>query len=281
MVSPSKVSLLPYRKTNRSIGDGSSASGTAYHDDVKLSTSNLTVKAAVVETATRVSSSITQDPAMSGLLGLAFNHNSTVSPRQPTFLSQLVDQGIDYFSVDIRWQNLSIYNFGYYEPSMVVGNLSWQPIKNDSDFWEVYMTTYRIGGQNVKYIHSYNVVVDTGTTLALLPDAIVKNYYDAVNGSVYSSEYAGYTFPCDTVLPDFIFGFADDLSEYTVPGYYMNYMPTDNGFCYGGIQSNVGLSFSLLGDIFLKAVYAVFDNSKQAVGFGNKDLNSPPWPYTR
>jgi aspergillopepsin I len=36
--------------------------------------------------------------------------------------------------------------------------------------------------------------------------------------------------------------------------------------CYGGIQSNQGLSMQILGDSFLKAFYVVFDLRGPSIG---------------
>jgi aspergillopepsin I len=51
---------------------------------------------------------------------------------------------------------------------------------------------------------------------------------------------------------------------------YINYAPVDNtgSQCFGGIQSNTGIGFTILGDIFLKSVFVVFDESQNTPRLG-------------
>lgn len=94
-----------------SYGDGSFAAGTVYNDIVQLG--NVVLPNATIESAGTVSSSLTSDRSMSGLLGLAINHPSTAWPKQPTILQQLGDQLDDnLFSVDLKYQAEGTYDFG-------------------------------------------------------------------------------------------------------------------------------------------------------------------------
>ncbi|KAK3953394.1 aspartic peptidase domain-containing protein [Pseudoneurospora amorphoporcata] len=60
---------------------------------------------------------------------------------------------------------------------------------------------------NQRISYPFTTIADTGTTLLLLPDSIVSDYYSAIPGASYSSEWAGYLFPCSyaSSLPDWSF----------------------------------------------------------------------------
>lgn len=101
----------------------------------------------------------------------------------------------------------------------------------------------------------------------LLPSSIVSDYYSQVPGAEDNQRVGGYTFPCSADAPSFTV----DINGYkaTVPGNLVKYAPIRQGSstCFGGIQSNSGLGFSILGDTFLKSQYAVFDSQGPRVGF--------------
>lgn len=39
--------------------------------------------------------------------------------------------------------------------------------------------------------------------------------------------------------------------------------------CYGGVQSNSGSSLQIFGDVFLKALFVVFDQRGPSLGFAS------------
>lgn len=116
-------------------------------------------------------------------------------------------------------------------------------------------------------------IADTGTTLLMLDDSIVKDYYSQVSGAEDSTQEGGYVFPCDTTMPDFSFGVGDGYI--TVPGEYINWAAVDstNTTCYGGLQSDASIGFSIFGDIALKSAYVVFDGAEGRVGWAAKTLS--------
>lgn len=113
-------------------------------------------------------------------------------------------------------------------------------------------------------------IADTGTTLLMLDDSIVSDYYSQVSGAEDSEEEGGYVFSCDATLPDFSFNVGS--GNITVPGSYINWAAVDttNTTCYGGLQSDSSIGFSIFGDIALKAAYVVFDGAEGRVGWAAK-----------
>jgi len=94
----------------------------------------------------------------------------------------------------------------------------------------------------------------------------VKAYYGSIQGASYDSTQGGYTVPCSAKLPDF--GVSIGGKTFTVPGSYINYAPVSASTCFGGIQANTGIGFTIFGDIFLKSVYAIFDQTQSAPRLG-------------
>lgn len=117
-------------------------------------------------------------------------------------------------------------------------------------------------------------IADTGTTLLMLPDTVVSDYYSQVSGASDSTEEGGYIFSCDATLPDFSFNIGE--GSITVPGTYINFQPVSTGSssCYGGIQSDSGIGMAIFGDIALKAALVVFDSGNSQVGWAAKDTSS-------
>lgn len=220
-------------------------------------------------------------------MGLAINLSTTVTSDEShgedenTFgiVSQLKAQGVDSIGCDLQFHNKGTFSFGKVNTSAYIGEMHYQPVISGKGYWQVQLSTIRYADSNETLVHAWPAIIDTGTSLMLMgSDDIVDGYWNLVPSAKYSFAEYGYVFLCNETLPDFHFGFVEDWSEFTVPGRYLNYSKsvggtTGAGWCYGGLQSsNMGLT--IMGDVFLKALYVDFNIAKESVGFANKHLLS-------
>jgi len=266
--TPSKTSKLLSGETwDISYGDGSSASGNVYTDTVSVGASTVTGQA--VELAKTVSAEFVSD-ASDGLLGLAFDSINTVTPnQQKTFFFNAIAQGLPLpvFTANLKKGKPGNYNFGYIDSSEYTGSITYVPVSTANGFWEFTGNGYAVGtGSFVS--SSIDAIADTGTTLLYLPAAAVKAYYAKVSGATNSNAAGGYIFPCSATLPSITLGIGSYKA--VVPGTYINYAPYSGSSCFGGIQSNAGIGFSIYGDIFLKSQFVVFNGNVPELGFAAK-----------
>ncbi|KAI6632355.1 hypothetical protein MCOR08_005535 [Pyricularia oryzae] len=253
-------------------GDGSGASGNVYTDVVDIG--GVVSQNQAVETASQISAQFTQDSNNDGLVGLAFSSINTVQPnRQLTFFDKVKGSlGQPILGVDLRHNAPGAYDFGFADSTRYTGSISYVPVDNSQGFWAFTANGYSVSGGSSNPDVQMTGIADTGTSLLLLDDSIVSDYY-ANTGAQNDASQGGYVFDCGTQLPDFSFNVRSNTI--TIPGSLMNYATVQDGSstCFGGLQSNNGVGQSIFGDIALKAAYVVFDNSDSPqLGWANKNI---------
>ncbi|KAI0454975.1 secreted aspartic proteinase precursor [Xylaria acuta] len=253
-------------------GDHSYSSGIVYRDEVTLG--GVTVKDQAVEVATNVSRQFTMDGNTDGLLGLAFSKINTVKPKQENTWFDNAVKTLDapVWTADLKYGQPGTYDFGFINNTKHKGNISYVDVDSSNGLWTINTSGYRVGNGTFQAV-SFKAIADTGTSLALLPENIVKEYYSAVTDAIYDEQWDGYTFPCTTRPPKFVLGVGE--ARITIPSKYINYSADiNNHTCYGGIQSDGKIGFSILGDVFLKSAFVVFDATpdKPLLGLAKKKL---------
>ena len=207
-----------------------------------------------------------QPPSTPGYLGLA--------PVSGNFFSNAVAQGLSpaLFTLNLKKGAVGTLSFGTIDTSAYTGTITRVAVNTANGFWEVVASGYAVGSAGFVSV-AIESVADTGTTLLLLPQSVVSAYYAKVPGAANSASQGGYIFPCSAVLPSFTLGIGTYRG--VVPGTYLNYAPVTAGgtTCFGGMQSNTGIAFSILGDVFLKSQFVVFQGPKNpTLGFAAKPL---------
>ena len=241
-----------------SYGDGSSASGKVYKDTVTIG--GVTATSQAVEAAATVSAQFAQDVDTDGLVGLAFSSINTVSPTQQTTFFDTVKSQLakPLFAAQLKYHAAGTYDFGFLDSSKYTGAITYTPVDNSQGFWGFTASGYSVGSAATTKT-SIDGILDTGTTLVFLDDSILAKYYAQVSGAKNSQSAGGYVFPCSSTLPNFSITVGG--VKQTIPGSYINYGPNGDGTCFGGLQTNSDVGFTIFGDIFLKSKYIVFDLS--------------------
>jgi hypothetical protein len=209
-----------------------------------------------------------------GLLGLAWGNINTVTPKQvQTPVENMITEAAipktaELFTANLgSWRDanepdkgVSFYTFGYIDQDVIKASgqeISWTPVDNSQGFWMFDSTSATVNGKTVDQSGN-TAIADTGTTLALVADATCKAIYDAIPGSTYDSTQQGYLFPANTAvdkLPVVTFAVGD--KQFVVQKEDLGFADAGNGMVYGGIQSRGTMTFDILGDTFLKGIYAV------------------------
>lgn len=111
---------------------------------------------------------------------------------------------------------------------------------------------------------AFPVLVDSGTTVTLLPRSIASAYYAKVVGSILTSD-GSWFFPCTSALPTFSFGV--DYNRVTVRG---SSLPTSSDiYCYGTIQPTDN-GYAIFGTPFFYSLYIVHDLGNTLIGFAQR-----------
>ena len=257
-----------------SYGDGSSASGTVGTDSLDIG--GLIIKNQSIELANTLSTEFASG-AGDGLLGLAFGSINTVTPKPvATPVENLIaDQEIpadqELFTANLGSyrdasdpdKGESFYTFGFIDQDVLktagVTQPFYTPVDNSQGFWMFDSASATVNGKTISRSGN-TAIADTGTTLALIDDATCKAIYDAIPGGTYDSTQQGYLFP-NTVTADQIpvVTVAVGTEQFTINKEDLSFADAGNGMVYGGIQSRGDMTFDILGDTFLKSIYAVSD----------------------
>ncbi|RJE23627.1 Eukaryotic aspartyl protease [Aspergillus sclerotialis] len=250
-------------------GDGSSASGNVGTDNIDIG--GITVTGQSVELAKHLSSAFVEN-AGDGLLGLAFSNINTVRPfpvKTPVdnmIAQRKIPTNSQLFTAKLSSSrdnnDPSFYTFGFIDEDTVKATgqeITYARVNNMMGLWMFDSTTASVNGKTIDRFWN-SAIADTGTTLALVDDAMCHDIYNAIPGAKYDSDSQGYIFPSDTPtnkLPTVEFAVGHKM--FMVRKEDLAFSEVKPGFVYGGIQSRGTMGFDILGDTFLKGIYAIFD----------------------
>ncbi|KAF2864306.1 aspartyl protease [Piedraia hortae CBS 480.64] len=249
-----------------SYADGSGAAGIVYSDKVVVGGATVTNQA--VQAATSISQSFVVHEKYDGIVGLGFNNMNTVKPQQQKTFFDNVKDSIPQrlFTATLKHNSPGSYDFGFLNRSKFRGEIVYVPVDASRGLWTFDAGSFSVGNGRLQG-RIGKAVADTGTTLLFVPQGIANAYYNQAPGARYDRSQGGYIVPCDSrQLP--AFNIQIGSQTISVPGYLLTYSPVGQGMCFGGIQPSQQRDFNIFGDIFLKAVYAVFDMTQDQPRLG-------------
>ncbi|KAL6437984.1 hypothetical protein ACFW04_004344 [Cataglyphis niger] len=197
-----------------------------------------------------------------GILGMGYDTMSRgVSP--PFY--NMVQQGLvekPMFSFYLNRQDSSEVGellLGGVDPDHYVGELNYVPITRKA-YWQFTMDSMSIG--NTRVTSSCQAIADTGTSLIVGPSYVIdviNQYLRADNNGIVDCSLLDKFLPINIVLNGVTYTLTPD--EYIIQEKENGYVTCISGF--SGSNSDLWI----LGDVFLRPYYSVYDLGNNQVGF--------------
>uniref|UniRef100_A0A3B4ZGL5 pepsin A n=1 Tax=Stegastes partitus TaxID=144197 RepID=A0A3B4ZGL5_9TELE len=199
-----------------------------------------------------------------GILGLAFQ--SIASDNVVPVFDNMIKQGLvsqPQFSVYLSGNEAqgSEVVFGGTDSSHYTGQITWIPLSS-ATYWQISMDSVTINGQTVACSGGCQAIIDTGTSVIVGPTNDINNINSWVGAS--TDQYGDSTVNCQNIqsMPSVTFtlnghAFTVPASAYVSQSYY----GCNTGFGQGGSSQ-----LWILGDVFIREYYTVFDVQAQYIG---------------
>jgi len=201
-----------------------------------------------------------------GILGLGFD-TIAVQHVVPPFY-QMIAQGLidePLFGVWLGNNDGGAggeISFGGIDKAHYTGKISWAPVIRKG-YWEVELQSVTFGGQSIGG-EGRRAAIDTGSSLIALPIAEAEVINAKIGGK---KNWSGqYIVDCNTLdsLPEIALEFGG--KEYTLSGH--DYVLSVQGSCVSGFMGlDIGMPLWIIGDVFLRKYYTVYDMGNTRVGF--------------
>ncbi|CAG8602239.1 2387_t:CDS:2 [Ambispora leptoticha] len=203
-----------------------------------------------------------------GLVGLGFKSNTAVKGIKPLF-DNMIDRHLlkkNLFSVAYVKDacggelNGGEIRFGGINHAYFTGDILYLKAIQPSSYWVVMANDIQVGN-NAPLNMSGKAIIDTGGSIITLPSDVASAVYSQIPGSYFDSDYGGWLLPINTD-PCLVIYFVFSGRKFGIPVADIIWDPV-NGTNYagGGIQVQPG-TYWILGGIFIKNVYTVFDRTK-------------------
>ncbi|KAK3808708.1 MAG: aspartic proteinase IV [Benniella sp.] len=244
--------------------DGSAAGGDLGSDIVNIGGMKIRQ---TIGLAMNISSEFARAPE-DGMFGLAFKSLQSVDGVNTYMDNAIADRAValPVISVYLPSKRMNggeggYYLFGAIERKRYIGDLTWVPVTK-ARYWQVALDGAKFNGQSVGNFAS-SAIVDTGTTLVIVSDALAAALHKNIQGAFVSESEGGWVVPCNLTSSTGFVSFTLARKDFHIPLADLAWDPSldDSSLCFSGIQGGLD-DMWILGDMFIKNNYCVFDHSK-------------------
>ncbi|XP_044316128.1 phytepsin-like [Drosophila rhopaloa] len=173
--------------------------------------------------------------------------------EQPIFSFHLKSGSSDGGSMILGGSNSSLY-YGYLTYTNVI----------EATYWTFKMDFIEVHGKGLRgCVGGCKAIMDTGTSLIVGPALDILLLNNAI-GARHNSTYDLYIVDCSSIpkLPTIVLGIANK-KFYITP---QTYVIVFEDMCFTGFNDLRGLTFWIIGDVFIRENYVEFDWARKRIG---------------
>uniref|UniRef100_A0A8D0GRQ6 Peptidase A1 domain-containing protein n=1 Tax=Sphenodon punctatus TaxID=8508 RepID=A0A8D0GRQ6_SPHPU len=209
-----------------------------------------------------------------GILGLAFPAISAGSAT--TVVQGLIQENLltnqvfsFYLSGQEGTQGGGELVLGGVDANLYSGQIYWTPV-TQAAYWQIGIEGFSIGGQSSGWCsQGCQGIVDTGTSLLTAPQEIFSQLMQSIGAE--EDQNGQYVASCSNIESMPTISFVISGTSFPLPpSAYV--MENNSGYCTIGIMptylpSQNGQPLWILGDVFLRSYYSVYDVGNSQMGF--------------
>uniref|UniRef100_A0A2K5EK12 Peptidase A1 domain-containing protein n=1 Tax=Aotus nancymaae TaxID=37293 RepID=A0A2K5EK12_AOTNA len=159
----------------------------------------------------------------------------------------------------------SVVMFGGVDSSYYTGSLNWVPVSVEG-YWQITVDSITMNGEAIACADGCQAIVDTGTSLLSGPTSPIANIQSYIGASENSDGEMVVSCSAISSLPDIVFTI--NGNQYPVPA--SAYILQEDQSCTSGFEGmNIPTSYGelwILGDVFIRQYFTVFDRANNQVG---------------
>ncbi|XP_040472497.1 pepsin B-like [Falco naumanni] len=173
-----------------------------------------------------------------------------------------------YFSRNPTYEYGGEVVLGGIASQLYTGEILWTPVIQEL-YWKIGIEEFSIGQSGTGWCsQGCHGIVDTGTFLLTIPAQFMSEFLQALGAE--ENDYGDYVVDCNSVpsMPTLYFGISGTQLSLPPSIYVLN----NDGICTVAVESTYvpstnGQPLWILGNIFLRQYYSIFDLANNQVGF--------------